>query len=167
MLNNNYVRSSPEAMAIIETVNRLIFKSNGIEWIKDRSEDITFLVPRLPHTLLFAIGGWVDSSACDLLEIYNSRADRWIRFEQFDNTFGQRAYHRAVNIGNKIYCIGGYCNNEYFNKCAVLDVIKREWKEVRLNCCQLLLVVCVYFMLKIVFSFSLIRLHRCIFDGAM
>lgn len=140
MLNSNYVRSSPEAMPIIKTAYKFVSKSNGIdwmEWIKDRSVDITLLVPRLPHALLFAIGGWVNSSACNLLEAYDNRADRWIRLDQFDDMLGRRAYHRAVFIENKIYCIGGYCNSEYYNKCAVFDLITKKWKEVRFGQCQI------------------------------
>lgn len=132
-MNNDYVRSSPEAMTIIKAVYKFVSKSNGIkwfEWIKDRSVDISLLVPRLPYELLFVIGGWVDSSACNLLEIYDNRADRWIRLDQFEDTLGRRAYHRAVAIENKIYCIGGYCNTEYYNKCAVFDLNTKKWKEV-------------------------------------
>lgn len=104
-----------------------------MEWVKDRSVDISLLVPRLPYELLFVIGGWVNSTACNLLEIYDNRADRWIQMDQFDDPHGRRAYHRAVAIENKIYCIGGYCNSEYYNKCAVFDLNKKKWKEVILT----------------------------------
>lgn len=133
MLNNDYVRSYPEAMAIIKTAYEFVCKSNGVEWIdwiKDRSVDISLLVPRLPHELLFVIGGWVNSSACNLLEIYDNRADRWIQMNQFEDPHGKRAYHRAVVIEDNIYCIGGYCNSEYYNKCAVFNLSEKKWNEV-------------------------------------
>lgn len=130
------MRSSPEAMSIIKAASQLVSKSNRVnwmEWMKGRSVATSLFVPRIPHTLLLAIGGWVNSTACDLLEVYDNRGDRWIRVDQCDNALGRRAYHRAAVIGNKIYCIGGYCNSEYFNKCAVFDLIKKEWKEVTRN----------------------------------
>lgn len=133
VLKNEYVRSSPEAISIIKIAYKFVTKSNGVDWmawIKDRSVDISLLVPRLPNELLFVVGGWVNSSACNLLEIYDNRADRWIQVDQFEDPHGRRAYHRAVFIENKIYCIGGYCNSEYYNKCAVLDLNERKWKEV-------------------------------------
>lgn len=135
MLNNDYVRSSPEAMSIIKTAHKFVSKSNVtqcMEMIKDRSVDISLLVPRLPHELVFVIGGWVNSSACNLLEIYDNRADQWIQLDQFDDKLGRRAYHRAVAIENKIYCIGGYCNSEYYNQCAVFDLNTFKWNEVLL-----------------------------------
>lgn len=136
MLNNDYVRSCPEAMSIIKIAYKFITKSNAVEWmewIKDRSVDISLLVPRVPHELLFVVGGWVNSSACNLLEIYDNRADQWIQMDQFEDPHGRRAYHRAVVIENKIYCIGGYCTSEYYNKCAVLDLNSKKWHEVLLT----------------------------------
>lgn len=133
MLNNDYVRSCPEAMSIIRIAYKFVTKTNGVEWmewIKDRSVDISLLVPRLPHEILFVIGGWVNSSACNLLEIYDNRADRWIQVDQFEDPNGRRAYHRSVVFDNKIFCIGGYCNSEYYNKCAVFDLNERKWNEV-------------------------------------
>lgn len=136
MLYHDYVRLSPEALPIIRNAYKFIFTKFGIEWIKlinDTSVDISLLVPRLPHEILFAIGGWINASACNSIEIYDNRAGRWIQSNQLDDHLGRRAYHRAVSIGNKIYCIGGYCNNEYYNTCAVLDLNTRKWKEVFLS----------------------------------
>lgn len=129
------MRSNPEAMSIMRTAFKFVFKSNEIawtDWAVNRASEISILVPRLPNELLFAIGGWFNSSACNLMEVYDNRANQWIRLDQFDHILGRRAYHRAVVIENKIYCIGGYCNNEYYNKCAVFDLITKTWKEVAL-----------------------------------
>lgn len=34
--------------------------------------------PRVPHEILFAIGGWSGGSPTNYIETYDTRADRWI-----------------------------------------------------------------------------------------
>lgn len=121
-------------MSIIAPVYEFVLdrlETDWIEWITEHSLDVSFVVPRLPHEVVFAMGGWLNSSACNLMEIYDNRADRWTQLHQFDDQLGRRAYHRAIAIESKlVYYIGGYCNNEYYNKCVVLDLSTKTWKEV-------------------------------------
>ena len=35
--------------------------------------------PRVPHEILFLIGGWMDSEAINSIETYDTRADRWVK----------------------------------------------------------------------------------------
>lgn len=121
----------PEAQPIVDTAYKFVSDFNEMDWLKDSNIDISLLVPRLPRDILFAIGGWFEGSACTLFETFDIRADRWIEFKKFDDPQGPRAYHSAAVIGNKIYCIGGYSGNEYYNKCTVFDVITKTWAEVR------------------------------------
>lgn len=123
------MRFCPEAKPIISTAYKFVSDLDEIDWINDHEIDISLLVPRLPYDILFAIGGWFDGSACTLFEAYDIRADRWIEF-QCDDPNGPRAYHSAAVIEHKIYCIGGYSGNEYYNKCTVFDVETKTWKEV-------------------------------------
>lgn len=85
--------------------------------------------PRLPHEVLFVIGGWSGGNPTNRIETYDSRADRWINVEHVDNA-GPRAYHGTVVIGYKIYVIGGFDGMEYFNTCRSFDPIKKDWKEI-------------------------------------
>lgn len=132
MLNYSYVRLSPEAKPIVNTAYRFVSDLDEIDWSNERDLDVSSLVPRLPYSILFAIGGWFDGSACNMFETYDNRADRWIEF-QFNDPFGPRAYHSAAVIDNKIYCIGGYSGNEYYNRCTVFDVTTKIWKEVNFH----------------------------------
>lgn len=88
-----------------------------------------FAVPRQPHDIMFAIGGWSIGQSLTYVEAYDTRADRWIRVAEED-PFGPRAYHGCAVIGERIYCIGGYDGVEHFNTCRMFDVRTREWSEI-------------------------------------
>lgn len=38
--------------------------------------------PRIPHEILFAIGGWSGGSSTNFIETYDTRADRWVKVKQ-------------------------------------------------------------------------------------
>lgn len=40
--------------------------------------------PRVPHELLFVVGGWSGGSPTNIVETYDTRADRWIVCETMD-----------------------------------------------------------------------------------
>lgn len=86
-------------------------------------------LPRLPHEVIFAIGGWSEGMPQKFIETYDTRADRWVRMFNEDIA-GPRAYHGTAVIGSKIFCIGGFDGMEYFNTCRCFDAIKKTWKEV-------------------------------------
>lgn len=130
VLNHRYVRLCPAAKPIINTAYKFVSDLDGIDWLNERDLDISSLVPRLPCSILFAIGGWLDGSACDMFETYDNRADRWIEL-RFVDPCGPRAYHSAAVINDKIYCIGGYSGTEYYNRCTMFDVTTKTWKEVQ------------------------------------
>jgi kelch-like protein 10 len=85
--------------------------------------------PRLPHEVIFAIGGWSEGMPQKFIETYDTRADRWVPMLHEDIA-GPRAYHGTAVIGSKIYCIGGFDGMEYFNTCRCFDAVKKTWKEV-------------------------------------
>lgn len=86
-------------------------------------------MPRLPHEVIFAIGGWSGGTSKGCIETYDTRADRWVNI-QTEDPAGPRAYHGTAVIGYKIYSVGGYDGVEYFNTCRVFDAVKKTWKEV-------------------------------------
>lgn len=86
-------------------------------------------IPRLPHEVIFAIGGWSSGLPQTYIETYDTRADRWIRVPEED-TAGPRSYHGTAVIGEKIYCIGGFDGMEYFNTCRMFNAITKEWREI-------------------------------------
>nr|CAH7722298.1 unnamed protein product [Callosobruchus chinensis] len=122
-----YVSGSEESRPmIIETLKFLY----DLEMITHR-EVVTPEIarPRVPHEILFAIGGWSGGSPTNFIETYDTRADRWVKVEEVDPT-GPRAYHGTAVVGLKIYVIGGFDGMDYFNSCRCLDAVAKSWKEI-------------------------------------
>jgi len=40
--------------------------------------------PRVPHEVMFAVGGWSGGSPTNVIETYDTRADRWITIDTTD-----------------------------------------------------------------------------------
>ena len=40
--------------------------------------------PRVPHEIMFVVGGWSGGSPTNVIETYDTRADRWITVEHAD-----------------------------------------------------------------------------------
>ncbi|CAH1973475.1 unnamed protein product [Acanthoscelides obtectus] len=124
-----YVSSSEESRPmIIETLKFLY----DLEMITHRDGEVItpeIARPRVPHEILFAIGGWSGGSPTNFIETYDTRADRWVKLEEVDPT-GPRAYHGTAVVGFKIYVIGGFDGMDYFNSCRCLDAVNKVWKEI-------------------------------------
>ncbi|XP_014471269.1 PREDICTED: kelch-like protein 10 [Dinoponera quadriceps] len=85
--------------------------------------------PRVPHEILFAIGGWYGGGPTNYIETYDTRADRWIPIEETDPA-GPRAYHGLAVVGFDIYMIGGFDGVDYFNSCRCFNAVTKVWREV-------------------------------------
>ena len=40
--------------------------------------------PRVPHEILFVVGGWSGGSPTNVIETYDTRADRWVMVDSVD-----------------------------------------------------------------------------------
>ncbi|XP_046387558.1 kelch-like protein 10 [Ischnura elegans] len=112
---------------IIETLRFLY----DLEMITQRETEVsTPLIarPRVPHEILFVMGGWSGGTPTNFMETYDTRADRWITVEETDPS-GPRAYHGSAVIGHKIFVIGGFDGVEYFNSCRCYDAVAKTWRE--------------------------------------
>ncbi|XP_062331006.1 kelch-like protein 10 [Osmerus eperlanus] len=83
--------------------------------------------PRLPHNILLAIGGWSGGSPTNVIEAYDTKADRWVKVAQNDTS---RAYHGTVYLDGFVYCIGGFDSVDYFNDVRKFNPITRTWHQV-------------------------------------
>ncbi|KAK1805458.1 hypothetical protein P4O66_019204, partial [Electrophorus voltai] len=72
--------------------------------------------PRLPYTILLAIGGWSDGSPTNGDEAYDARADLWVNITQEEES--PRAYHVAAYVNGLVYCVGGFDRIDYFSSVA-------------------------------------------------
>ncbi|XP_045495092.1 kelch-like protein 10 isoform X5 [Colias croceus] len=113
---------------IIETLKFLY----DLEMIAQRDGEVAtpeIARPRVPHEVLFAIGGWSGGSPTAFIETYDTRADRWIKVEEVDPA-GPRAYHGTAVLGYCIYVIGGFDGMDYFNSCRCFDAVTKTWREI-------------------------------------
>lgn len=126
---NKYVENEPEARPIILETMRFLC---DLETMSSKSHEFAtppLAVPRLPHEVIFAIGGWSEGAPQTVVESYDTRADRWVRVNNEDPT-GPRSYHGTAVIGTKVYCIGGFNGTDYFNTCSRFDAAKKIWREI-------------------------------------
>lgn len=126
-----YIENNAETRpTILETMRFLC----DLDTLSTTSTEITtpsLALPRLPHEIVFAIGGWSEGAPQTCIEAYDSRADRWIRVEtKFEDPAGPRSYHGTIVMGRKFYLIGGFNGTEYFNSCRRFDIVKKTWKEI-------------------------------------
>jgi kelch-like protein 10 len=85
--------------------------------------------PRIPHEILFAIGGWSVGNPTNCIETYDTRADRWMNLEEVDPT-GPRAYHGSAAIGFDIFVIGGCDGTDFFSSCRCFNAVTKTWRDI-------------------------------------
>lgn len=128
--DHHYITGCDEAKPLIFETFKFIYELGDTARNQQEFRTPAIAIPRIPHEIIFAIGGWSEGRSQSCMEAYDTRADRWVRIP-IEDPAGPRAYHGTAVIGTKIYCIGGFDGSEYFNTCRVFDVVKKVWKEVR------------------------------------
>lgn len=126
---NHYVEKDPEAKPIIIETMKFLCDLEMMPLSSSSLKTPSFAVPRIPHEVILAIGGWSEGAPQTHIESYDSRADRWVRVFPEDPS-GPRSYHGTAVLGTKVYCIGGFNGTDYFNTCTRFDAVKRTWKEI-------------------------------------
>ncbi|XP_076741497.1 kelch-like protein 10 [Maylandia zebra] len=84
--------------------------------------------PRLPHSILLAIGGWSGGEPTNGIEAYDCRANRWVNVT--NNLECPRAYYGAAFLNGYVYSVGGFDGVEHFNSVRRFDLTTRAWNEV-------------------------------------
>ncbi|NXI50591.1 KLH10 protein, partial [Chloroceryle aenea] len=84
--------------------------------------------PRLPYTIMFAIGGWSRESPTNAMETYDARADQWVDITCEQE--GPLAYHGTAYLKGYIYVVGGVDSVGCLSTVRRLDPIQKRWQEV-------------------------------------
>jgi kelch-like protein 10 len=126
---NEYVENDPEARPIILEALKFLCDLETMTSTDSVMTIPALAIPRLPHEVIFAIGGWSEGAPQSVIESYDTRADRWIRVKSEDPA-GPRSYHGTAVMGTKIYCIGGFNGTDYFNTCSRFDPARKTWREI-------------------------------------
>ncbi|XP_067122566.1 kelch-like protein 10 [Centruroides vittatus] len=126
---NKYVCNDSNCCSVIIEANRCLFdldakmpEGNCIKCELQKT-------PRLPHGVVFAIGGWRDQNAINLIETYDIKTDSWMILPT-KYQVSPRAYHKCAVVGYKIYILGGFNGTEFFNTCYCFDTSVSTWMEI-------------------------------------
>ncbi|XP_077471949.1 kelch-like protein 10 [Stigmatopora argus] len=84
--------------------------------------------PRLPSTILMAIGGRNGRNAAHRIEAYDVHTNCWGYL--VDDMDQSRSYCGAVFLNDSIYCLGGFNGAEHYNTVSRFDLNTRTWQEV-------------------------------------
>ncbi|XP_032826422.1 kelch-like protein 10 [Petromyzon marinus] len=85
--------------------------------------------PRLPSSVLFAVGGWSASSPTNAVEAFDARSDSW-RNVTPEHEFSPRAYHGTAFLRPHVYVVGGFDSADYFNGVLRLEPASGAWRQV-------------------------------------
>ncbi|KAK7925744.1 hypothetical protein WMY93_008054 [Mugilogobius chulae] len=112
---------------LIKTMSQLLdTRSRGLP-IRPSSPLYNLNRPRVPQTVLMAIGGWNITHPTMAIELYDNRLKRWTYIDNGDNT--PRAYHGTVFLNNFVYVIGGFEGTEPFCTMHKYDMVNHTWTE--------------------------------------
>uniref|UniRef100_A0A8C9TRR6 Kelch like family member 10 n=1 Tax=Scleropages formosus TaxID=113540 RepID=A0A8C9TRR6_SCLFO len=124
--NNEMVKHSEECKPIIINTLKSIYHLTTNE---TRGSDFQnpLTRPRLPYSVLLAIGGWSGSSPTNGIEAYDGLTDHWLNVTVEEES--PRAYHGAAYLDGFVYCIGGFDGEEYFSSVRKLNPVTRTWHQ--------------------------------------
>lgn len=85
------------------------------------------LRPRVPHSILLAIGGWQQGQPTTLIESYDVNCNMW--FECKKRIMSPLAYHGIECIDGLLYICGGTDGTEILNEVFTFDPIRGECNQ--------------------------------------
>lgn len=130
---HDYVKDSEQCRSIVIDTLRFLYELDMDDGRRDVDLSNPIARPRVPHEVMFVIGGWSGGAPTNMVETYDTRADRWVVCPVSD--IGPRAYHGMITVDQTIFVIGGFDGVEYFNSCRILDPVAKVWSEAPpMNC---------------------------------
>ncbi|XP_047465283.1 kelch-like protein 10 [Mugil cephalus] len=126
ILSIELVKNNPECLRMFADATKIIFVLTSDSTVTRLCNP--FSRPRLPNSILLAIGGWSGGDPTNGMEAYDVRADRWINVT--NSLEPPRAYHGAAFLNGYVYCVGGFDRVEHFSSTRRFDLNTRTWGEV-------------------------------------
>ncbi|XP_072212513.1 kelch-like protein 10 [Excalfactoria chinensis] len=124
---HDYVKDNNECKPIIiSTLTAMYNLNTNNPLLSDRINPLAR--PRLPYSILFAIGGWSGGSPTNAIETYDARADKWVNVTCHEES--PRAYHGTAFLKGFVYVIGGFDSVDYFNSVKKFDPVRKTWHQV-------------------------------------
>lgn len=131
--SHELVKENPELRPIIKDAMKALYdlSSNSQTRLLGSNTASPYIRPRLPHEILFAVGGWSGGSPTNCIETYDCRAEAWVNLSQWYgiNDERPRAYHGLVFYKKQFYIIGGFDGQNYFNSVRKFDLVNLKCTE--------------------------------------
>ena len=83
MIYFRYIESNDSCREIVIETLKFLWDLEVIDQKTEAMETPFLATPRIPNSILFAIGGWSVGSPTGLIEAYDTKADRWIQVSKY------------------------------------------------------------------------------------
>lgn len=125
-------RQAQQQLAILDRNHRDFLTGSGFLIVRDGfslpcSVNPRQLRPRVPHSVLLAIGGWQQGQPTTLIESYDANCNLW--FECQRRTLMPLAYHGIEYINGLLYICGGTDGSEILNELFTFDPIRGDCSQ--------------------------------------
>ncbi|XP_058262933.1 kelch-like protein 10 [Hemibagrus wyckioides] len=122
---NQFVSSVWECQPIIARAMKAMYFSYMTDPHTRLSDPFTR--PRLPYSILFAIGGLSGTSTMNTMETYDSKLDSWKCISSTEQR--ARAGHGTAFLNGLVYVIGGFDNGECSSSVCTFNPMDGTWNE--------------------------------------
>ncbi|XP_061079311.1 kelch-like protein 10 [Conger conger] len=126
VMENPVVKESKECRDLLMKTRRFL-QNRLVTRLFSSFTSTQHFLPRLPHAVLLAVGGWSEHGYVAALESYDVRANCWVGVPQ--DREEPRVYHGAAYLGGFVYCVGGRGEDQFFSSVRRMDVATLEWRE--------------------------------------
>ncbi|CAB3359296.1 Hypothetical predicted protein [Cloeon dipterum] len=130
VLGHPMVRSSPELVRKIQELDLAVDQVLSAEISADPSEIPVVVQPRLPHTVVLSVGGWVNGAPSNEMQLYDINADAWAEVSALEssNPDHTMAYHGLARLEDDLYVIGGTESGTDTTRCLKLSLRTFKWE---------------------------------------
>ncbi|KAM8883252.1 kelch-like protein 10 [Synchiropus picturatus] len=133
VITNKWVKSDTDSLNIVDKATRIIHQLRTKGW-NVKAQRHLVARPRLPRSVLLALGGYNNTDRLHSIEAYDLRSDRWVTLTS--TLEHPSVHHGVVFLNGFIYCIGGCNQGEYFNCVYRFDLKTSTWHEVACMHCS-------------------------------
>ncbi|CAI4228539.1 unnamed protein product [Auanema sp. JU1783] len=108
-------------------VEELLNHKNQMK-VGDGSSHFPVLKDRVPSNVVMAFGGWSSYGATEVVEIFNTRREKWDPVEHPE--FKQdkpRAYHCITAFDDSLFACGGMNGREFFEHSGKYNLVTKTW----------------------------------------
>ncbi|XP_064648422.1 kelch-like protein 10 [Lineus longissimus] len=125
--SHEYIKDNEVCKPLVIDTLKFLY---DLDMDESREVDLTnpLARPRVPHEIIFVVGGWSGGSPTNKIETYDTRADRWIACDETDGK-SPRAYHGCATVFQTVYVVGGFDGMDYFNSVKAYNPTEKTWAE--------------------------------------